>query len=333
MRFAARGGGDGVEVDGSGTSNCLNFTVSGPQSITGVSPAVGPVGTTVTITGSGFGASGAVMFNGVDGRPTSWSDGSITVPVPAGATTGNVVVIINSLPNYPASGQWSNGISFTVSPALVTYTIATSPPGRSITVDGTNYTSPYNAQWCPGSQHMIAISATQVNGSTQYLFSNWSDGGALSHSITAPSSSTAYTASFTIQYYLTTGVTGGGAIQPASGWYNAGAMPSVSAQASSGYVFSGFSGSLGGATTPQNLTMNAAASVTAAFAQLFTQNIVASPAGPPLTVDGGNCPAPCILAWGPAASTPLLRRPPSPWGVDRNWPSPRGPTAERSRIL
>jgi hypothetical protein len=180
---------------------------------------------------------------------------------------------------------------------------------------------------------MIAISATQVNGSTQYLFSNWSDGGALSHSITAPSSSTAYTASFTIQYYLTTGVTGGGAIQPASGWYNAGAMPSVSAQASSGYVFSGFSGSLGGATTPQNLTMNAAASVTAAFAQLFTQNIVASPAGPPLTVDGGNCPAPCILAWGPAASTPLLRRPPSPWGVDRNWPSPRGPTAERSRIL
>ena len=69
------------------------------------------------------------------------------------------------------------------------------------------------------------------------------------------------------QYYLTTAVnpSGAGSISPASGWYNSGSVVQISASAGSGYVFSGFSGNLGGTTTPQNLTISGPESVTANF--------------------------------------------------------------------
>jgi hypothetical protein len=74
-----------------------------------LNPASGAVGTSVTITGTNFGASqtyGTVTFNGTAAAPTSWSAMSIVVPVPAGATSGNVVVTV--------SGVASNGVPFTV---------------------------------------------------------------------------------------------------------------------------------------------------------------------------------------------------------------------------
>ena len=86
------------------------LTVAPPApSISGLSPAVGVVGTSVTIAGTTFGAtqgSSTVTFNGTAATPTAWSDTSIAVPVPAGATTGNVVVTVG--------GVASNGILFTL---------------------------------------------------------------------------------------------------------------------------------------------------------------------------------------------------------------------------
>ncbi len=84
----------------------LPFPVSA-QTITSVSPASGVVGTNVTITGTGFGAtqgSSTLNFNGVAATPTSWSGTSIVAPIPATATTGNVIVTI--------AGISSNGVSF-----------------------------------------------------------------------------------------------------------------------------------------------------------------------------------------------------------------------------
>jgi hypothetical protein len=78
-------------------------------SIASLSPNTGAVGTSVTITGTNFGVTqgtSTVTFSGTAGTPTSWSATSITVAVPAGATTGNVVVTV--------SGVASNGVSFTV---------------------------------------------------------------------------------------------------------------------------------------------------------------------------------------------------------------------------
>ncbi len=75
-------------------------TSSPAPSITSLSPVSGAVGTAVTITGSNFGSTkgtSTVTFNGTAATPTSWSATSIVVPVPAGATTGNVVVTVGGV--------------------------------------------------------------------------------------------------------------------------------------------------------------------------------------------------------------------------------------------
>jgi hypothetical protein len=80
-----------------------------PPQITSLSRTSGPVGAQVTINGLNFGAqqgSNSASFNGVAANVTSWSNTSINVTVPSGATTGQVVVVVSS--------QQSNGILFTV---------------------------------------------------------------------------------------------------------------------------------------------------------------------------------------------------------------------------
>jgi hypothetical protein len=81
-------------------------------SITNLSPQTGPVGATVTIAGAGFGAmqgNSIVTFNGTPAQPVRWSATDIVVHVPAGASTGQVVVTVG--------GAASNSVAFSVSSA------------------------------------------------------------------------------------------------------------------------------------------------------------------------------------------------------------------------
>jgi len=88
----------------------LVLRASAPSpNLTSLSPTSGAVGSSVTITGTNFGASqgtSTVTFNGTTATPTSWTATSIVAPVPSGATTGNVVVTVGS--------SFSNGLSFAV---------------------------------------------------------------------------------------------------------------------------------------------------------------------------------------------------------------------------
>ncbi|HRY60428.1 MAG TPA: IPT/TIG domain-containing protein [Patescibacteria group bacterium] len=89
-------------------SNVSIFDGSIPT-ITTLTPNSGIVGSSVTISGTGFGSvqgTSTVKFNGITATVTSWSATSIVVTVPTGATTGNVIVT--------TSAGTSNGISFTV---------------------------------------------------------------------------------------------------------------------------------------------------------------------------------------------------------------------------
>jgi Carboxypeptidase regulatory-like domain/IPT/TIG domain len=91
-----------------GTPYAYVWTVI-PPAIANLSPTSGPVGTSVTITGTNFGASqgtSTVTFNGVTATPSSWSATSISAPVPSGAATGPVVITV--------AGSASNGVNFTV---------------------------------------------------------------------------------------------------------------------------------------------------------------------------------------------------------------------------
>jgi len=90
-------------------------TVAAPN-ITSFSQNSGAIGALITITGTGFGSTqdtSTVTFNGTSaGAANSWSSTSIAVTVPAGATTGNVLVTVGGLA--------SNGALFTVTPACTT---------------------------------------------------------------------------------------------------------------------------------------------------------------------------------------------------------------------
>ena len=86
-----------VTADGT-PSNGAAFTFYPYPAITDISPASGPVGTPVTITGTDLldgEGNGAVTFNGTPATILSQSSTSIQVNVPAGATTGPVSVRAN----------------------------------------------------------------------------------------------------------------------------------------------------------------------------------------------------------------------------------------------
>ena len=117
-------------------SNGVSFTVLPTPSITSLTPTSAAVGVSVTIKGTSFGSSqgtSTVTFNGTVGTPTTWANTSIKVPVPAGATTGNVVVTVNGVP--------SNGVSFTVlpTPSITSLTPSSGPAGAVVTIAGTNF--------------------------------------------------------------------------------------------------------------------------------------------------------------------------------------------------
>jgi YD repeat-containing protein len=125
-----------VIVTQGAASNSTSFTVVPPPSISSISPASGAVNTQITVSGSGFGipqGSGSATFNGTAATPFSWSDGSIVVPVPAGATTGPLVV--------QAGGINSNSFTFTVTPgpSITSISPSTGAAGAAVTISGQNF--------------------------------------------------------------------------------------------------------------------------------------------------------------------------------------------------
>jgi hypothetical protein len=79
--------------------------------ITGVSATTGSIGSQVVISGSGFGATqggSAVLLNGTAATINTWGSTSITLTIPAGATSGPLLVCV-----APSMND-SNAVVFTV---------------------------------------------------------------------------------------------------------------------------------------------------------------------------------------------------------------------------
>jgi hypothetical protein len=149
-------------------------------------------------------------------------------------------------------------------------TVQTSPAGRSFTVDGTTYTSAQTFSWTSGSPHTIGAGSPQSGGTgILYAWNSWSDGGAISHTVT-PNSPAIYTANFTTRYFLTMSAGMGGTVSPASDWFDSGTVVNLSATPSNGYSFSGWtgsgSGSYSGTNNPASLALTAPITEVASFA-------------------------------------------------------------------
>lgn len=89
----------------------VNSATTPAPVISSVSATTGAIGGQVVISGMGFGASqgsGMVLLNGAQATISAWSDTTITITIPAGATSGPLVVL-------PAPGtNASNPVTFTV---------------------------------------------------------------------------------------------------------------------------------------------------------------------------------------------------------------------------
>jgi ligand-binding sensor domain-containing protein len=144
-------------------------------------------------------------------------------------------------------------------PPTAQVTVQTNPVGRTFSVDGTTYSSTQTFSWVSGSSHTIATTSPQ-SGSTgvRYVWTRWSDNGAISHTV-APTTNKTYTATFRTQYYLTMTHGTGGTVRPTSGWRNSGASISISAMPADGYSFTNWSGSgagsYSGANNPASIIM------------------------------------------------------------------------------
>jgi hypothetical protein len=203
---------------------------------------------------------GVVSQVALSGGPPSTLGSNLVEPVALAVDATNVYWIERN-----GGGQAAGTLKAVPKVPTVQVTVGTNLQGLTFQVDGITYSSQQSFLWLQGSSHSLTTTATQSQGSgSQSVWNSWTDGGQLSHSITATLNTT-YTANFTAQFFLTTSATQGGTISPPSGWYNAGTVVAVSGTASGGFSFAGFSGNLTGTATPQSVVMSGPVSVSANF--------------------------------------------------------------------
>ena len=104
--------------------------------ITGFSPTQGTVGTTVTITGSGFTGATEVAFNGTpDPTFAVDEDTQITATVPEGATTGPITV---TTPDGTATSSFD--FTVLVPPEITGFSPGRGPVGALVSIRGNGFT-------------------------------------------------------------------------------------------------------------------------------------------------------------------------------------------------
>ncbi len=179
---------------------------------------------------------------------------------PGGAfSCNNVTTSANPLTLPPRTTGYGCLPQFTRSAIT---TIDSEPSGQLVTVDGVQYAAPINFTFAAGSQHTISAVSPAAGFGSRTRFSEWSDGGLPSHTITATAEGGTVTARFTKQYLLTV-------VQPPStlarivvsptsldGFYDAGTVVSLQMNFSPGITLLYWSGDLVGRTNPATVVMD-----------------------------------------------------------------------------
>ncbi len=192
-------------------------------------------------------------------------------------------------------------------------TVTTNPveANLGVTVDNSFWYAPVNFAWTPGSSHSVSIDSPiyPESSNTYFTFTQWSDGGAQSHSVTAQSSNTTYTADILGNYYVDAYMVETGAfgapcagtltVTPGSpsgnGYYPAGSLVNFSETPTSPYLFTGWLYDLSGLGSSQNISVNDEVLVAADYNAVATPLAITSlspisaVAGGPaftLTIDG-----------------------------------------------
>ncbi|MBL8233562.1 MAG: hypothetical protein JNL98_34015 [Bryobacterales bacterium] len=154
----------------------------------------------------------------------------------------------------------------TASTVAISFTSA--PAGRTVQVDNAATLTPKTLQWQAGSAHTISAPNTTENGA-RYVFRQWSDGGAQTHTITTPASARTYTATYNVLYNLVANASAGGrvAVNPAAsdGYYPANSTVALTATPNANYCFTSWTGVMPVASSAIAVALSRPATITANF--------------------------------------------------------------------
>ena len=178
-------------------------------------------------------------------------------------------------------------------------TITTSPSGLAVTTAGSGcgtagtYTTPVTLIWTPGSTCTLTVTPPQASAGTEYTLA-WQDGTtSTTDSVTAPSTSAVYSATFSTSYELTTSAGTGGTVSAGS-YYPAGTNAVVTATPNTGYYFTSFSGTTSSTNNPLTVAMNEPQTIAANFAPQVA---------PTVTFTGAPATAPEYSTFSVSATT------------------------------
>jgi PKD repeat protein len=120
-----------------------------------------------------------------------------------GVSSGSFAAPDHDYPSYLVlqltvtdSGGLTETTSVRLDPRTTTLNFASNPSGLQIVVDGVSAAAPFAQTVIVNSRHTISAPSPQMLAGKSRKFVTWSDRGAQTHTITAPESSTTYTAVF-----------------------------------------------------------------------------------------------------------------------------------------
>ncbi len=121
------------------------------------------------------------------------TNGTFVIPT-QGETSANVAYRIELT---VTDGLGRSGTTYRdITPRTSVITLATSPPGLQLTLDGQPLIAPAADVSVIGLNRSLGAMSPQTLGGTTYVFVAWSDGGAAEHDIAMPATNTTYTAFF-----------------------------------------------------------------------------------------------------------------------------------------
>jgi hypothetical protein len=177
-----------VDVAGNpGPTSTTSVSVTATPTISSFTPSSAAVGAAVTLAGTGFTGASKVAFNGVSASFNVDSDTQITATVPAGATSGTIVVTA-------PGGTATSSTSFTViaGPGISSFSPTAAAVGATVTLTGSGLTGATAVAFNGVSAIFTVNSDTQITATVP--------AGATSGtiSVTAPGGTATSAASFTV---------------------------------------------------------------------------------------------------------------------------------------
>lgn len=287
----------------------MRITVNGVAVTAGPYSGTFDQGAAVAVT-----ADAVQVLEGTPYRFTGWSDGTVQTARTV-VLNSNVTLTANYEEELPAA------------PATRTLTIASTPPGLRVFVNGWTTLAPFTYTFNEGSTHSVLVPSPQMLGGVSYVFTGWSDGNTQANRtftlqrdmiVTANFVSTATTPTTAPLIRMVNFETAPSGLQltvdgqivttPFTGAWAEGSVHTVTAadQTANGipYTFSGWSdGTQSGTRTI--VVSSATVTYRASFAMHAAQTRVTLTANPPgrtLTLDGQPIATPYNSSWQPGVT-------------------------------